>query len=263
MLPVTRAFFLLLTGPWRVCSCIQRSYGLCPEEWLNPNGPRSCTPDALSAFPNIPACLYVCAHTRFRRRIVWTLSLRFVHHFCFFASFVCPAVFHIPMCEHAWAGGSWHGHGPHWRQERKNHICRAKHCTGKTSECGNSRVLSIACSIGLWVPFKVKVYSIYESHSFIWFQSNSVERHGRIQVGDTITHIDGTPISVGPRSIPIINSKDKPEHFSTNIYIYIYIYYHRIFRTWLLTRSRTWSSESAVICILKHHARKKCNMFDL
>jgi hypothetical protein len=113
------------------------------------------------------------------------------------------------------------------------------------------------------VPFKVKVYSIYESHSFIWFQSNSVERHGRIQVGDTITHIDGTPISVGPRSIPIINSKDKPEHFSTNIYIYIYIYYHRIFRTWLLTRSRTWSSESAVICILKHHARKKCNMFDL
>ena len=57
MLPVTRAFFVLLAGPWRVCSCIQGSYGLCPEEWLNPNGPRSCTPHALSAFPNILACL--------------------------------------------------------------------------------------------------------------------------------------------------------------------------------------------------------------
>ena len=168
-------------------------------------------------FPQHSRVSYVCAHTQFRRRIVWTLSFRFVEHFCFFASFVSPAVFHIPMCEHAWAGGSWHGHGPHWRQKRKNHICRAKHCTGKTS----STLMYFQLHVQQYCECHSKLKKcIYESHSFIWFQSNSVERHGRIQVGDTITHIDGTPISVGPRSIPIMNSKDKPEHFSTYIYTY-------------------------------------------
>jgi hypothetical protein len=113
------------------------------------------------------------------------------------------------------------------------------------------------------VLFKVGVYSIYESHSFIWFQSNSVERHGRIQVGDTITHIDGTPVSVGPRSIPIMNSKDKPEHFSTCIYIYIYIISQNLPNMTLDKVSDMIIGKCGNLHTKNPHAWKKCKMFDL